>query len=278
MNKKRATLAYCVLLVFTFFTISIFTIRAQEQLEVDDPEFVLIINSLPELMNLRFRLISVLEDIQIIQKNLEAKDRSENLNIAFRNKNVELKDRSEDLNIALRTIAQGARMKLLGEEGVLGRINIINQQINLALNKIRINTPKSRQLVKEKTAIYKFLGANFQYLINEIYNVSNETEYFDDINFNTVIARLQKLDPNRSNPEISQALDYLIDADQEAESNVMLNARLLQKNFEEYEALLAPIIPAKPISGLEGDLNGDNQVNIFDLVIVARNFGKKLVQ
>ena len=29
-------------------------------------------------------------------------------------------------------------------------------------------------------------------------------------------------------------------------------------------------------SGLEGDMNGDNKVDIFDLVIVAKNFGKKI--
>lgn len=167
--------------------------------------------------------------------------------------------------------------------------------LDTLLNSQKLNNT-ARSYPATKTVLYKTIANNQERLLNPFKN-------WDDNNIEQQLLRIGGL--RYSNDKLKNIRNYLAEVSDFLDKNQQI-CKINQKRIDECVGILDLIKVVLPrldiltgkldlniqriqaltdsfnqltplyISGLEGDLNGDEKVDIFDLVLVAKNFGRKI--
>lgn len=294
-----------LLLVFIFFIVGISIIKAQEgnnQARLQDPELDLLYQFSVHSVRLEQAIRVYKENIQNIGTPLGvSEDRFDQLLITLNARNLneaqkEANSLSADIEKYLIPIVKSEK-SLDPANGDALLTNTIKQETSTMMKLLeefepKIPTFKSRILSQDKKNLFDMLikklwareilydvfsDEDLYYGREKAYAMHEELAYLSNYFTNLRLNMMTVLEKNNIGTrdgipffDIKHLLDENLSVlgTQPEIGGIAVRLHSIQQKLD--------AIPEQKLSGLEGDLDNDGKVDIFDLVIVAKNFGKKI--
>ncbi|HLD26962.1 MAG TPA: hypothetical protein VJB63_03330 [Patescibacteria group bacterium] len=309
-NNKKTTLAAIVFFAILFLVIGIFTIKAQDQtINSDDQELQLIQKLTSEELKLE-SLVDEIEDVMVF-----AGTGGTNGIFSDISSNNGIDDNLAGLQYALEwkiddkvPLSQQLFFMSSMLETVLGLTNVDsplvsrNAEISNIISSLEnlFNSQNANKIARVNSATKTLL---YKASVNDQPRFLKKIEKWSDNDSDQQISRIGRLGYLNDKLDnlkkyLSQISDYIdknqgicrLNQDRLNECSNIVNSiktivpaldditGKLGSNVHRIQSLTNSFnqLESRPSSNLEGDLTGDGKVDIFDLVTVAKNFGKKI--